>query len=857
MAVDAGERWRAPIVLSFGSNLIIALAVLALGGAAMLRYGADSAALHTVLDTSVALTGALIALLLWDISRRSDQSWPLFLAIAFAVLAIGELVHTLTALGWLSIGRELGSSEVQWRAGTWGPPAHLLPIGVGAALLLRHRSRSMAWPLTLALFVVAIGLIEIFLALPRYTDPGLLGITRPSLVLVPLLWVAVGIGYWRQRDTSEIARAVALTAIVLTIAHIVMLYSKAPSDPVAMVAHLGKFIGDALLLFNLTQIGAADTARRRRAEQELLRLNQELDARVNERTVRLRESNERMHLLDQVTRAIGQRQDVRSIFQVVVRTLEDRLPADFACMCLYDRVKHVLRVAHVGVGSVPLGQQLGMTEHAEIAIDQNGLSRCLRGELVYELDITSVDFPFPQRLAARGLRSLVIAPLVFETEVFGVMVVSRLKTNAFLSTDCEFLKQLGEHVALAAHQAQMRDSLQQAYDDLRLTQQAVLQQERMKAIGQMASGIAHDINNAISPVAVYTQSLLESTTGLEPRVLTYLQTVRRVINDVTATVARMREFYRPRDEQIALRPVALNELVAQVIEMTRARWSDIPQRNGIAIDARQELESDLPLVPGVESELRDALTNLVFNAVDAMPEGGALTISTRTVELQSQTASGQPIRRVQLRVADTGAGMSEAVLQRCFEPFYTTKGERGTGLGLPMVQATAQHHNAEIGIESAPGKGTTIVLTFPIAAAGADRSQPQAVAPEHLSALRLLMIDDDPFVLDSMQTVLELDGHAVVQANGGQAGIDAFLASLSSGQRFDAVITDLGMPGVDGNKVTATLKAASPDTPVILLTGWGRRLQTPGAGASQADFILPKPPDLEELRAVFAKIRRH
>ena len=152
---------------------------------------------------------------------------------------------------------------------------------------------------------------------------------------------------------------------------------------------------------------------------------------------------------------------------------------------------------------------MALTEQAHIGIDQNGLARCVRGELICEPDVSRVDFPFPRRLASGGLRSLVAAPLVSQSGVFGVLIAARYVANSFSSRDCEFLRQLSGHVALAAHQAQIYAALQQAYDDLWQTQQAVMQQERLRALGQMASGIAHDINNALSPVALYTESLLE------------------------------------------------------------------------------------------------------------------------------------------------------------------------------------------------------------------------------------------------------------------------------------------------------------------------------------------------------------
>src|SRR6202043_3363606 len=200
-----------------------------------------------------------------------------------------------------------------------------------------------------------------------------------------------------------------------------------------------------------------------------------------------------------------------------------------------------------------------------------------------------VPFPFPQRLAAAGLRSVVIAPLMMENQVFGMLVSARRLPDAFSSGECEFLRQLSEHVALASHQARLYGALQQAYDDLRQTQHTVMQQERLRALGQMASGIAHDINNAISPVSLYTESLLEREPNLSDRARNYLTTIQRAIDDVARTVARMREFYREREAQLTLERVNVNRAVQQVIELTRPRWGDLPQQRGAMVDLRTEL----------------------------------------------------------------------------------------------------------------------------------------------------------------------------------------------------------------------------------------------------------------------------
>jgi PAS domain S-box-containing protein len=562
---------------------------------------------------------------------------------------------------------------------------------------------------------------------------------------------------------------------------------------------------------------------------------------------RLGEQLQRLALMARITRAIGERQDLRSIFQVVVRSIEDELPVDFCAISLYDMGENQLTVSCVGIRTEPIATSLGMSENTLVPIDENGLSRCVQGHLVYEPDIATSKFPFPQRLASAGMRSLVIAPLLVESQVFGVLITARRTPEAFSSGECEFLRQASEHTALASHQAQLYGALQRAYDDLRTSQQQVMQQERLRALGQMASGIAHDINNAISPVALYTEALLEREPNLSERARSQLEIIQRAIDDIAQTVARMGEFYRSREPQVSLLPVDLNKLIGQVIALTRARWSDMAQQRGAAIDVRTELAADLPLIAAAESQVRDALVNLVFNAVDAMPEGGPLTIRTGL-------SAGSHSQIVLLEVEDKGIGMDEDTRRRCLEPFFTTKGTRGTGLGLAMVYGVAQRHGANLEIESVPGKGTLVRMNFAIAQPAAAVSSGPHRAPA--GPLRILIIDDDPLLLKSLRDALETDGHDVTSANGGQAGIEAFVESHAAGTPFPVVITDLGMPHVDGRKVASTIKGSVPATLVIMLTGWGRRLVAEGDVPSGVDQVLSKPPKLIELRAALARIDR-
>jgi signal transduction histidine kinase len=211
-----------------------------------------------------------------------------------------------------------------------------------------------------------------------------------------------------------------------------------------------------------------------------------------------------------------------------------------------------------------------------------------------------------------------------------------------------------------------------------------MQQERLRALGQMASGIAHDINNAISPITLYVDALLTHETGFSDRARKQLEIIQRAIDDVAHTVARMGEFYRKKEAPLALTAVDVNNAFRQVLEFTRARWSDMAQQRGAVIETRIETDAE-PIVMALESELREALINLVFNATDAMPEGGVLTLRTGHALEAGKGIS----RRVFIEVSDTGAGMDEATRRRCLEPFFTTKGECGSGLGLAMVYGIA------------------------------------------------------------------------------------------------------------------------------------------------------------------------
>jgi signal transduction histidine kinase len=431
-----------------------------------------------------------------------------------------------------------------------------------------------------------------------------------------------------------------------------------------------------------------------------------------------------------------------------------------------------------------------------------------------------------------------------------------MQRNAELSSTRDTLRQTNVELERLTRELEDRvlvrtRELELSNEALRQAQQALIQQERLRALGQMASGIAHDINNAISPIALYTESMLERETSLSPEARERLVTIQRAIDDVAQTVARMREFYRPREPELEQSQVELNQLVQQVVDLTRARWSDQPQRRGIMIELKTQLASDLLQVRGADNEIRDALTNLIFNAVDAMPDGGVIEVRTSMPGVLAQGDAST--RQVRLEVSDTGIGMDEETRRRCLEPFFTTKGERGTGLGLAMVYGMAQRHGCALEVDSTPGTGTTVRLIFPVSTATSSSTARVPTPQPTARNLRILVVDDDPVLNESLRNTLQADGHHVTTAGGGQAGIDAFRSARQTSEPFDIVITDLGMPYVDGRQVVDSVRASTPDTPIIMLTGWGQQ-PADNERTPRVDRLLSKPPRLQELRSALAEL---
>jgi CheY-like chemotaxis protein len=309
-----------------------------------------------------------------------------------------------------------------------------------------------------------------------------------------------------------------------------------------------------------------------------------------------------------------------------------------------------------------------------------------------------------------------------------------------------------------------------------------------------------------------------------------LRLVQTAAKDAVEVVRRLREFYRPYDPTETFAPIDLRELVQRVAVLTRPKWQQQTQSKGITIKLETDLR-EVPLVSGNESEIREVLTNLVFNSVDAMPNGGEITLS-------SYSQDGYVV----FSVTDTGTGMSEEVRQRCLDPFFSTKGEKGTGLGLSMVYGIVQRHNGTVQIDSKLGIGTNITIFLPTQVRQDGKAVPTEVAAP-AAPLHVLAVDDQPVALQVVERYLTFDGHTVETAADGRQALEKLRAG-----GFDLVITDRAMPGMNGDQLAAIIKEMTPGMPIILLTGFGDMIQAQGEEIVNVTTIVSKPVTITDLR---------
>ncbi len=472
-----------------------------------------------------------------------------------------------------------------------------------------------------------------------------------------------------------------------------------------------------------------------------------------------------------------------------------------------------------------------------------GPSEGLTGELfasqqpVLYSDLTRSG-PEDPLLRGLGLRSLLLLPLWTRNVLIGCLYLGDRGVKDFSADEVEAARLLAALVGIALENAQLYDDLRRSHEELQTTQEQLIQSEKTQALGEMAAGIAHEFNNILAIIVGKAQLMLER--GPEASLREDLGVIEEAAWRAADTVRRLQRFALTRMEQ---KPSSLdlNKLIEDAVTLTRPRWKDESEARGVRVEVVTDLE-ETPAVLGNAADLREVVTNLILNALDAMPNGGRLVLSTRN----QQDA-------VELVVTDTGVGMPQEVRRRVFEPFFTTRSPQRSGLGLSVVHGVVARHKGSIEIESQERRGTTCRVRLPIGPpiGAVAAPTPAAPSPRAAGGAAILVIEDEDHLRRTLVEILTGAGHSVHAARDGLDG----LARFQRGE-FDLVMTDLSMPECSGLEVARTLKKMNPATPIVLMTGWGDLLDPARIQEAGVDLMIVKPYRVERVLNVVADALR-
>lgn len=495
------------------------------------------------------------------------------------------------------------------------------------------------------------------------------------------------------------------------------------------------------------------------------------------------------------------------------------------CVAAYGCKSELLKDAEVEVGKGVCGW---VVEHNQpLLLDQDNLNQ----------------YKFIDPVEKEGtIFSALCVPLKVKGKIKGVLNVNSLsKDKRFTEEDLNLLSIFADNAAISIekaechqeHEKQAKD-LKRTVDELVSAQNQLIDSQKMRALGDLASGMTHDFNNVLAIVAGRAE--LSLTRAQDEKIKKSLTQILKAVSEGQKTVRRIQEFYRTRSEGSWVE-IDVDKLVQEVVEVTRAKWEDEAQVKGVKIEVETDLGGVKP-VSGNPSEIFEALTNLMLNAIEAMAQGGKITLETKT-EGDSVVVS----------VKDTGVGMTQEVKSRIFDPFFTTKTTRNAGLGLSMVHGVVSRHKGKIEAETKEGFGTTFTIRFPVSKEPKKEELKETKPAPSLNPANLLLIDDNKEVRDIVSEMLTSKGHKVTEAENGVQGLELF----DEKEKFDLVFVNLSLPELSGWEVIQRIKQKDPESKVALLTGWGAQIDFEEAREKGADFLILKPFKAEDLLAVLGQ----
>ncbi len=435
-----------------------------------------------------------------------------------------------------------------------------------------------------------------------------------------------------------------------------------------------------------------------------------------------------------------------------------------------------------------------------------------------------------ERTLLAEIDAAVLIPLVAKGTIVGILALGPKRSGESWGVDeMAVLSTLADQLGIAIDHARLYGRLQASYQELKSTQDHLVQTERLQAMGQIAAGVAHDFNNLLT--ALQGRIELALSASADERVTTHLQALRRSAQGGTDTVKRLLAFTRTHADR-DYRALEIDELLEGTLAMVEGQRREREEMGGVKIEVVRQLDASCRVL-GSPGDLRDVFTNLLLNAIDAMPKGGTLTVASR-IEGDSVT----------ITVADTGVGMTEEVRQRVFDPFFTTKGFQGSGLGLSVVYGVVKRHGGDVTVASQPWQGSTFRIQLPHAE-DLPEMPPVMSAPTPPPGAEVLVVEDDPEVGEVIGGLLEGMGLRATVVRDGEAALERCAT-----RTFDLLVADLGLPGLSGKVLAREVASRWPGTTVVLVTGWPTEDGDTPEGVVQ---VVQKPIQTEELRAAVGR----
>ena len=529
---------------------------------------------------------------------------------------------------------------------------------------------------------------------------------------------------------------------------------------------------------------------------------------------------QRLSVISALSKILGSSLDIKGVYNVFTEEIKKVMDFDRTSIAMVegDQLRYFVVAEEVDT-ALKDGAKLPLSDSA------TGLVVKTKKTIIEPDFDKEMKFPIDHMYYRSGLRSAIRVPLFSKGEVFATFNLASRRPNAYGEREKEILEQVSGSLTAAIENSRLFDQVKQhedellkAYEDLKSAQEYMVQAEKLRALGEMAGGVAHDFNNILAVVLGRTQLALEDVK--DEKLKKDLQVIEQTAIDAATTVRRLQDFARVRVER-NFEVLDLREVVESALQMAESRRVKLKEREGIDIDVESKLR-DIATVEGDAAELREGLLNIIFNAMDAMPKGGKITIEAKRTK-----------KWVTITISDTGIGIPEEIRSKIFEPFFTTRAHKGTGLGLSVTYGIIQRHRGEILVESTVGVGSTFYIKLPICE-GVISKRHAAGKADAVRSVSILMVDDNPEVAGILGLTLRRLGHKVVEANSGEAAINTFEVS-----NFDLVITDLGMPDMSGYEVAKIVKEIKPGTPVLIISGWGGQLDLDEM--PEVDGVIAKP----------------